>query len=240
MYFKYNVEKKQVSMDRGITWEDTSETRLGRPIGAYPDYITCAGSGDTRLEKTTYFLDYGTLDLSKCSPLPSGIADWIKFTAGAICCNTWYWFNAKVKDSYTNHVDELELGQRMCGGGYCPSFKYYSAQVGGREIIETCKYNLTPSYYCTDHLCDCYDITTLMPWAEERRNDNWLHLYSQKWTRTGANKPWDSHWYEPQLVTVAERWIKTSENPNTWQHQVIVLDDDENYHWENEGQPITE
>ena len=51
-FSKYAIEKKQVSLDMGVTWQDAipSETRNGRLLGTYMTLVECKNA-DCDLEK---------------------------------------------------------------------------------------------------------------------------------------------------------------------------------------------
>ena len=46
-FSKYSIEKKQVSLDMGVTWQDAtpSETRNGRLLGTYKTLVECENGG---------------------------------------------------------------------------------------------------------------------------------------------------------------------------------------------------
>ena len=46
-FSKYATEKKQVSLDKGVTWQDATplETRNGRLLGTYKTLVECEGAG---------------------------------------------------------------------------------------------------------------------------------------------------------------------------------------------------
>ena len=46
-FSKYSLEKKQVSLDKGVTWQDATplETRNGRLLGTYKTLVECEGAG---------------------------------------------------------------------------------------------------------------------------------------------------------------------------------------------------
>lgn len=46
MYYKYRLQKKQVSTNNGQTWTDVSplETRKGSVVGTYDTYSECESS----------------------------------------------------------------------------------------------------------------------------------------------------------------------------------------------------
>lgn len=46
-FSKYAIEKKQVSLDKGVTWQDAtpSETRNGRLLGTYKTLVECENAG---------------------------------------------------------------------------------------------------------------------------------------------------------------------------------------------------
>ena len=46
-FSKYIIEKKQVSLDMGVTWQDAtpSETRNGRLLGTYKTLVECENAG---------------------------------------------------------------------------------------------------------------------------------------------------------------------------------------------------
>ena len=51
-FSKYIIEKKQLSLDKGVTWQDSAplETRNGRLLGTYMTLVECENA-DCDLEK---------------------------------------------------------------------------------------------------------------------------------------------------------------------------------------------
>ena len=71
-FSKYSIEKKQVSLDKGVTWQDVtpSETRNGRLLGTYRTLIECKDK-DCDLEKWGIQLVDDKIPTSVCTHVNS-------------------------------------------------------------------------------------------------------------------------------------------------------------------------
>lgn len=217
-YSRYNIELKQVSTDRGVTWTDTTETRLGQLEGITNTILECEDMA-CELEEYRYEVIDGELPTEICGEfiLPEGIAKKIKFTAGAICDNTWQWCNPTGTDYISGREVKIELGKRRCGGGYCPGFTYYEPTINGLSLTGCC----VTSYPNNWETCTCLQITEFMPWAEGK--ETWKMIEKKHYVREHCSDEWIEEG-EPEIVGIAERWKFVSDNfyTETWQHQVAT------------------
>lgn len=248
-FSRFAIEKKMVSTDRGVTWEDVtpSETRNGRLIGVARTLIECEDL-DCDLEKWGIQLVDESIPTSICTKaedtwynyntyLPSGIAKHVKFTAGMACCiNAWGSSVNKIIDEYNNA--SIVLPTATITTGWNPIQEYNEYDLDGREML-------------SDNFCDnttCYNITEFMPWIDP--NDTIKMVYKMHYVREHCSNEWHiDEEYEPEFVTFGERWVKTYEDiyKATWQHQIatdIIYEglerDGVPYQvvWENEGEPF--
>ena len=246
-FSRYAIEKKQVSTDRGVTWEDATpyETRQGSLVGTFRTLIECEDA-DCDLEKTEYTVIDGTLPNEICgdmiSILPSGIANMVSWTSGAICCNTWQSATPKTTDR-NGLVMEHSIGSPRCvqdSPSYCPSFNYSYTYVAGREMSNFC-FNVRGVYgwSCPETLCACFTIDSFMPWAEGKTS--WKLIQEQHYVREHCSEPWEADG-EPKIVGIAERWKFVDETfeSERWIHQIAkTFDDNGNVvTWESEGNVI--
>lgn len=219
MYYKFNIEKRQISNDRGITWEDMEgdeNRRLGKKVGEYETLIECEDT-DCELEEYRYSIVDGELPTEMCGEfiLPEGIAKKIKFTAGAICANTWQWCNPYGTDYISGREISITLGEPRCGGGYCPGFTYYEPTLNGISLTGCC----ITTYPYDLEACTCLQITEFMPWAEGK--ETWKIIEKRHYVREHCSDEWIEEG-EPEIVGIAERWkfIDDDFYTETWQHQV--------------------
>lgn len=246
-FSRYAIEKKQVSTDRGVTWEDATpyETRQGSLVGTFRTLIECEDAA-CDLEKTEYTIIDGTLPNEICgdmiSILPSGIANMVSWTSGAICCNTWQSATPKTTDR-NGLVMEHSIGSPRCvqdSPSYCPSFNYSYTHVAGREMSNFC-FNVRGVYgwSCPETLCACFTIDSFMPWAEGKTS--WKLIQSQHYVREHCSEAWVEDG-EPTIVGIAERWKFVDETfeSERWIHQIAkTFDDNGNVvTWESEGNVI--
>ena len=240
-FSRYAIEKKQVSTDRGVTWEDVTpyETRQGGLIGTYRTLIECE-DGDCDLEKTEYTVIDGALPDEICgdmiSILPSGIASSVTWTSGAICCNMWQSATPKATDR-NGVVTEQIIGAPSCTGSYCPSWHYGSSTIGGSEMTNFCfiVYGYQ-GWSCPATLCACFIINSFMPWAEGKTS--WKLIHAQHYSREHCTEAWETDG-EPTIVGIGERWIYVDETfeRERWIHQIAkTFDENGNVlTWESEG-----
>lgn len=221
-YSRYNIELKQVSTDRGVTWTDTTETRLGHLEGVTNTILECEDT-DCELEEYRYSVVDGELPTEMCGEfvLPEGIAKKIKFTAGAICDSTWQWCTPHGTDYISGREVWIELGKRICGDGYCPSFHYYEPTINGLPLTGCC----VTSYPNNWKTCTCLQITEFMPWAEGK--ETWKMIRKTHYVREHCSDEWIEEG-EPEIVGIAERWKFVDDDfyTETWQHQVATGFDD--------------
>ena len=235
-FSRYSIEKKQVSTDRGVHWEDVTpgETRKGNLVGVARTLLECEDLA-CDLQKTEYTIIAGFLPDEICGDifktLPSGIAMNVTWTSGAICCNTWQSASPNTIDRY-GRIKEHAIGLPYCikdgvSTTVCPSFTYSSTTVDGRELTNLC-FQVTPSagWECPDELCACYRITSFMPWAEGK--ETWSLIQAQNYKREHCSDAWELDG-EPYIAGIAERWIYVDENFNDerWLHQTAEKINDE-------------
>ena len=235
-FSRYSIEKKQVSTDRGVHWEDVTpgETRKGNLVGIARTLLECEDMA-CDLQKTEYTVIAGFLPDEICGDifktLPSGIAMNVTWTAGAICCNTWQSASPNTIDRY-GRIKEHAIGLPYCikdgvSTTVCPSFTYSSTTVDGRELTNLC-FQVTPSsgWECPDELCACFRITSFMPWAEGK--ETWSLIQAQDYKREHCSDAWELDG-DPYIAGIAERWIYVDENFNDerWLHQTAEKINDE-------------
>ena len=235
-FSRYSIDKKQVSTDRGVTWHDVtpSETQRGGLVGIYRTLIECE-DGDCDLDKTEYTIIDAPLPSEFCGEtievLPEGIAKSIQFTAGALCCNTWYYAKPYAHDYQTNTDTELILGKLRCihdfNTTYCPSFTYSANTVIGMEIHNDCEpVRQIKDWICPEEVCSCFQITEFMPWCENKTS--WKLIQKQHFTRGHCSDEWEADG-EPSIVGVGERWRFISDDfyQTVWRHEIATRFDDE-------------
>lgn len=235
-FSRYSLEKKQISLDRGISWEDVtpSETRLGELIGVTRTLIECEDM-DCDLEQDVYYTDDGSLPTEICGgSLPYGIAKTIKFTYGAQCCNQWYGQSVTANSPYDGIGYSLNFGSASCyDSGYLTCWDYASNTVSGSQVNNACR-----SVCNFPEVCSCFRITSLMPWAEGKTV--WKLMYKQHQIRAHCSDEWENDG-EPEMIGIGERWYPTAgADEISWQHQIVTeFDASGNVTtWTDEGEPI--
>lgn len=251
-FSRYAIEKKQVSTDRGVTWEDVtpSETRNGRLIGVARTLIECEDL-DCDLEKwgvqlvdedipTTICTHSNTTSIGFTSYntyLPSGIAKSVVFVAGMKCCiDAWGSSDNIIRDEYHNSSMTAKTATITTGWNATRSYNGYG--LNGREMLS--------GNFCGE--ATCYNITEFMPWIDP--NGTIKMAYKIHYVREHCSNEWhiDEEW-TPEFITFGERWVKTYEDiyKTTWQHQIAtdILYEGYGYDnlpfqvvWENEGEPF--
>ena len=248
-FSKYIIEKKQVSRDMGVTWQDAtpSETRNGRLLGTYRTLIECKDK-DCDLEKWGIQLVDEKIPTSVCTHadatavgftlydtyLPSGIAKSVTFVAGMKCCvDTWGSSDNIITDEY--HNSSITAKTATITTGWNPIREYNSYVLNGRDMIT--------GSFCGE--ATCYNITEFMPWID--RNGTVKMAYKVHYVKEHCSDEWKiDEEYTPQLITFGERWVKVYEDihKTTWQHQIatdVVSDSGDlgwKLVWENEGEPF--
>ena len=248
-FSKYIIEKKQVSLDMGVTWQDVapSETRNGRLLGTYRTLIECKDK-DCDLEKWGIQLVDDKIPTSVCTHpaatgvghtiydtyLPSGIAKSVTFVGGMTCCvDAWGSSDNIITDEY--HNSSMTAKTATITNGWNPIREYNSYVLDGREMIS--------GSFCGE--ATCYNITEFMPWID--RNGTVKMAYKVHYVKEHCSDEWKiDEKYAPEFITFGERWVKTYEDihKTTWQHQIatdVVSDSGElgwKLVWENEGEPF--
>lgn len=217
-FSRYSIEKKQVSTDRGVTWQDVtpSETRYGQLMGVTRTLLECEDMACDH-EKYEYYLVDGILPDEICAnmikTIPFGIVSSITFTDGAYCCSTWYDAGSTVINLFGDEISQA-TGKRMCSGGYCPGWAYSdNVSMYGFEM------HLGSMEVCGIEINTCIRINSFMPWAEGK--ETWKLIYRQHYTREHCSDEWEADG-EAESVAIGERWIRESEDFNNeyWRHQI--------------------
>ena len=238
MYFKYNIERKEISLDRGVTWQETTETRY-KVVGTYKTLRQCENT-DCELEKYDILLVDEQKNGSICSKanssynkvLPSGIASVVRFTSGMYCCvDTWGSSDNKIIDEY--HNAEWITQTATVTSGWNAVRQYNTFKLAGREM--------QTRGFCGQQTC--YNITKWMPWVENL--DTLKTLYLVKYIRQHCSDEWQiDETVEPERIGFGERWVKTYEDfyKATWQHQIAtgITTTSVPYvvSWEDDGEPF--
>ena len=243
-FSRYSIEKKQLSLDMGVTWQDAtpSETRNGRLLGTYRTLIECEDL-NCDLEKWGIQLVDENVPSIICTHanstsydtyLPSGIAKSVTFVAGMRCCvDTWGSSDNIITDEY--HNSSMTAKTATITTGWNPIREYNSYVLNGREMIS--------GSFCGE--ATCYNITEFMPWIDQ--NGTVKMAYKVHYVKEHCSDEWKiDEEYAPTLITFGERWVKVYEDIHkaTWQHQIatdIVSDSGDlgwKLVWENEGEPV--
>ena len=251
-FSKYAIEKKQVSLDKGVTWQDAtpSETRNGRLLGTYKTLIECKDK-DCDLEKWGIQLVDENVPTSVCTHvnstssdstsydtyLPSGIAKSVTFVSGMISGTpsliyTWGSSDNIIKDEYRN--TSMTAKTATINLRWEPILAEYNSYVlDGMEMISG-SFSGKPT---------CYNITEFMPWIDPNGTIKMAHKVH--YVKEHCSDEWKiDEEYAPVDMGFGERWVKTYEDiyKTTWQHQIatdVVSDNSQlGWHvvWENEGE----
>lgn len=237
-FSKYAIEKKQLSLDKGVTWQDSAplETRNGRLLGTYKTLVECEDK-NCDLEKWGIQLVDERIPTNVCAYntnnvyLQSGIAKSVTFVSGMKCCNDdWGSSDNIIKDEY--HNSSMTAKTATIDAFH----KYYNSYVlNGREMI-------TKSF-CGEQTC--YNITEFMPWIDP--NGTIKKAYKIRYVKEHCSDEWKiDEKYTPYDIGFGERWVKTYDgiNKTTWQHQIAtdILSYDSDFGWVltwvNEGEPF--
>ena len=250
-FSKYAIEKKQVSLDKGVTWQDVtpSETRNGRLLGTYRTLIECKDK-DCDLEKWGIRLVDENVPTRVCTHadaksgdstsydtyLPSGIAKSVTFvsgiTSGTASGIGWGTSDNIIKDEYNNL--SMTAKTATINTRWNPiRAEYNSYALDGMEMI-------SGSF---SGKATCYNITEFMPWIDP--NGTVKMAYKAHYVKEHCSDEWKiDEKYAPKFITFGERWVKVYEDiyKTTWQHQIatdVVSDSGDlgwKVVWENEGE----
>ena len=253
-FSKYTLEKKQVSIDKGVTWQDATpyETRNGRLLGTYKTLVECENA-DCDLEKWGIQLVDEKIPTSVCTHpdstsidstsydtyLPSGIAKSVTFvsgmTSGMSCCiGTWGSSDNIIKDEYRN--SSMTAKTATISTRWNPIRGEYNSYVLDGMEMTSGSFSGQPT---------CYNITEFMPWIDP--NGTIKMAYKVHYVKEHCSDEWKiDEEYAPYLMGFGERWVKTYEDiyKTTWQHQIAtdILNDDSDlgwtFVWVDEGEPF--
>ena len=251
-FSKYAIEKKQVSLNMGVTWQDATpyETRNGRLLGTYMTLVECENA-DCDLEKLGIQLVDEKIPSVICTHvnstsgdstsydtyLPSGIAKSVTFVSGMTSgssIHSWGSSDNIITDEYNN--SSITAKTATISTRWNPIRGEYNSYVlDGMEMISG-SFRGQPT---------CYNITEFMPWIDP--NGTIKMAYKVRYVKEHCSDEWKiDEEYTPQFLTFGERWVKTYDGINkaTWQHQIatdVVSDDSDlgwKVVWENEGEPF--
>lgn len=242
-FSRYSIDKKQISTDHGVTWEDVipGETRQGTLVGVARTLLECEDMA-CELEEWRYTVIDGILPDEFCgdyiSTLPEGIAMQITQTAGAWCCNTWWYEVIGGYDYIQKRWQTVAQGGPICSGNMCPGWEYSKdVMVQGMELQNNC--GIHGCQGTSKNVCTCFVIDKLMPWAEGK--ETWKMVQGQHWTRPHCSDEWEMDG-EPVIVAIGERWhyLREDFDYRYWQHQVATeFDSNGNVtKWEDVGNVI--
>ena len=240
-FSKYIIEKKQVSLDMGVTWQDAtpSETRNGRLLGTYRTLVECKDV-DCDLEKWGIKLVDENAPSIICTHadatavgstlydtyLPSGIAKSVTFISGITSGMTsgigWGSSDNIITDEYNNSSMTAKTATISTGSNPIRA-EYNSYVLDGMEMISG-SFRGKPT---------CYNITEFMPWIDP--NGTIKMAYKVHYVREHCSDEWKiDEKYAPEFITFGERWVKVYEDihKTTWQHQIAT---DISYYYTNSG-----
>lgn len=251
-FSKYATEKKQLSLDMGVTWQDAtpSETRNGRLLGTYRTLIECEDL-NCDLEEYRYELEEVERPDTYCGvKIPYGYAETITFTSGIRVCGVkpiagsgcevtmdsshalrYPIYQYDSEQGYTVNVGTVH-SQNL--GNCTAQIEYFVVDLHG-DALE----GLTEPNCCS--CCNettCFKVNKYMPWVGEKLK----RVFKKHYKRDHCSEEWylDEE-YVPVDMGFGERWVKTYEDmyKETWQHQIAtdVLHGDK-FVWENEGEPF--
>lgn len=254
----YSIEKKQVSTDRGVTWQDVdpSETRQGQLLGVYRTLTQCEDR-DCPLEEYRYELvDTEMVDTYCGERLPYGFAKRATFTSGTLICgvqpNNTHGCKITTDSShaiqYNKFLHENEKGYVIdistvssrrkddTPQGTCTAWVNYKTIDLYGDSLE----GLTEPNCCS--CCNettCFHVDEYMPWVGSRVKK----IKKRHYTRERCKGEWviDQEYGEIDMG-FGERWVPVEfgEAPlgRYWQHQLAVMTDDDTVLWENVGSMI--
>lgn len=252
-FSRYAIEKKQVSLDMGVTWQDATpiETRNGRLLGTYSTLLECEDK-NCDLEEYRYELEEVEKPDTYCGvKIPYGYAETITFTSGIIVCGIkpiggsgcevttdsshalrYPIYQYDSEQGYTVAIGTVHT-QNL--GDYCTFQKEYFVVDLHGDALE----GLTEPNCC--NCCNettCFNVNKYMPWVGEKIK----RVFKKHYKRDHCSEEWylDEE-YVPIDMGFGERWVKTYEDmyKETWQHQIVTdILSDNKVVWENEGEPF--
>lgn len=254
-FSRYAIEKKQVSLDMGVTWQDTTpiETRNGRLLGTYMTLLECEDK-NCDLEEYRYELEEVEKPDTYCGiKIPYGYAETITFTSGTRICGVktlggnlgcqvtsdtshalrYPIYQYDSEQGYTVDISKVQIEQPP--GGNCSAWVEYNVVNLHGDALE----GLTEPNCC--NCCNettCFKVNEYMPWVGEKIK----RVFKKHYKRDHCSEEWylDEE-YVPIDMGFGERWVKVYEDmyKETWQHQIVtdVLSGNK-FVWENEGEPF--
>ena len=249
-FSKYAIEKKQVSLDMGVTWQDAtpSETRNGRLLGTYRTLVECEDL-NCDLEEYRYELEEVEKPDTYCGvKIPYGYAETITFTSGIRVCGVKPIAGSGCEvtmdssralrypiyqyDSEQGYTVDIGTVHSQNLGNCTAQIEYFVVDLHG-DALE----GLTEPNCCS--CCNettCFKVDKYMPWVGEKLK----RVFKKHYKRDHCSEEWylDEE-YVPVDMGFGERWVKTYEDmyKETWQHQIVtdVLPGNK-FVWENEGE----
>jgi hypothetical protein len=246
-FSRYKKVKKQVSTDRGVTWQDTEPLEYCDPMleGVFATLDQCEDV-DCKLEEYRYELVDGDLPTNICGSGTSvefGIAKQITFTEGGIVCGqgqSQIDWDLVHYDMYPSEDPTMLMGHLAPGHLVVtrPAYiEYYTHVIDGAKIVNLFEYNCCT---CCD-MSTCFRIDEFMPWVGQTIK----RIVKTHWTREHCSDEWVKDLeYGDVDMGFGERWYPSwdvANNCKKWQHQVMEsVDDEGNIAWANEGTPFSE
>ena len=230
---KYRVVKKQISHDKGITWEDTEPLEYCDPVlvDVYPSMAACEDT-DCDLEKFEYDIVDGELPTEICygeQAPPFGIVKRITFTDGLVACgyNTGALWTYSPPENISMIIQQLSITDRN---------GYISVDINGGIAYNNCAWNCCS---CCD-VCSCYRIDEFMPWV----GNTLKYVRKTRWTREHCSEEWvKDEAYGDELLNIAERWVPEMDYANNtikWYHHMVTsVDSGGTQYWSQIGEPIS-
>lgn len=243
-FSRYAIEKKQVSHDRGVTWEDVTpyETQRGRYMGSYRTLLDCQDL-NCELEEDRYELVDTELPTEICGgDIPFGLAKVITFTEGIVICGvspsaggckiTTDSTSANIKYYYDTNQEthNISIGTtHSYGGENCAAYKeYYTLNLYGSYLSGICEFNCCS---CCD-TCTCFVIDEYMSFVGQSIKK----IIKKHYKRDNCSSEWYIDEETPfEDMGWGERWIYMEDeiSATTWQHQLASVDESGNTVWEN-------
>lgn len=241
-FSRYTIEKKQISLDRGVTWVDVtpSETRYGTLEGVSRTLIECEDM-DCDLEEDRYTLVDDALPEEICGnqilTLPFGIASSITWTNGVASCSAWH-TATPVGIGFLGEETKYSLGIRLCPDGSTRVWYSYPSNVliHGSQITndfitgitsDNCSYlNGEPS---------CFRINSFMPWCEGKIK--YKMIQKQHYKKEHCSEEWVADG-DPEIIGIGERWLPEFKGDHIeWHHQLATEFDEYGnvVTWESDG-----
>lgn len=265
IYKKVKFVKKQISHDRGVTWQDTEPLEYCEPevVGIYPSMQACMDT-DCELEKYEYeLIDTNIEDFPKlCTEVeftdcchsgtsyektvtyhfPSGIIKHVKFSDyyGHITPSSIGTLHDVIYKAYDDISMDMES---VVIGTYHDGFSISGASgasIDGREVI----FEGSTDCFCGGDAVwrcwmatYCFTVDELMPWV----GDSIKIIWKKHYIREHCSEEWQlDEDFGAQFLGVAEEWIKTydaSMMAFKWEQRVANVDSAGTITWVNGSEP---